>query len=260
MSSGGAAARQPVAALGIIALVYSNLLLALALADAAIATRVFIEWARSRRILLLFVLGAVLAVTLDVFLAAIGGRIGPGDRLRDLYALPLLLATFSLPLSLFTVATLCRRLDFPWARPDWSHGGLCLLATALLLFELRNLLGLRAIVPACWQDVVWYVRSVPAGLACAAAPGTPAATGILQWPIAAVLVLAGWLAFALGLWRHRQQRWPALALLGGLLLLLLPAALGPVPELLGESLCFAAIGLAVTRYAGVLRAPAPGHE
>ena len=36
----------------------------------------------------------------------------------------------------------------------------------MLLYGLYGLGSLRAMAPACWQDVVWYLRAVPRALAC----------------------------------------------------------------------------------------------
>ena len=59
---------------------------------------------------------------------------GKAKLKRGRYA-PLLVwvvGIFAFPLTLFTHATLSRRIGFAWARIDWGHGTLCLIAVALL--------------------------------------------------------------------------------------------------------------------------------
>lgn len=233
---------------------FSIFLLMLAAAGTWLAAGGLLAWRHSRSNLVLFSLAALAAVVIETLVAGAGRWLGAGDRLRDLYAFPILIAAFAWPLTLFTLATLSRRLGFAWARIDWGHGAVCLLAVALLVYNLRNLFSLRQLDPACWRDVVWYLRSVPQGMAC---PGdVPLHQG--PWPADLVVVLLAWLGLGAGLWRRRGWPWLFAALLGGAGLLLLPAQWGPVPWYLGLNLVFAAIALETLRHAGVLARPPEG--
>jgi len=228
---------------------FSVLLLVIAAGGIAVGVAGLPAWQRSQSNLLLFCLLALGAVAAESLLAGLGRWLGPGPQLRGLYALPALVATFAWPLSLFTLATLSRRLGSGWARIDWGHGAVCLFAVALLVYGLQGLFGLQALGAACWQDVVWYLREVPAALACPGETPAQAATG--RFPVVAG-VLAGWLVLGVDLWRRERWPWLCLALLAGAILLLLPPAWGPLPRYLGLSLSFGAIAREVTRRSAAL--------
>lgn len=231
---------------------YSILLLLIAAAGAGVALRGLLAWQGSRSTLLLFCLASLVAAVLETLIAGLGHWVGAGRQLLDLYALPILVATFAWPLSLFTLATLSRRLGFAWARIDWGHGAVCLLAVALLLYSLPNVLKLRSLYPACWQDVVWYQRAVPAELACRGETPPVTAAGA---PLVLAAVLIAYSGLGVGLWR--QQRWPWLlvAMGTGMACMLLPAGWGPVPWYLGLILCFSAIAWETVRDAALLARP-----
>lgn len=225
---------------------YSGSLLLLAAIGVVSWLRGLLEWQRHRSTLLAFCLAAFAAVLIETLLAGAGRWLGPGDALRDLYALPLLIGIFSVPLTLFAFATASRRLGFAWARLDWGHGGACLFATALLLYNLREVLALKQIFPACWQDVVWYLRAVPEGLACAGIPPPGTRPG---FPVVLAVVLAAWAGLGAGLWWRRREPWLALAMAAGVALALVPWEFGPLPGLSGRLLCFGAIARAAARHA-----------
>jgi hypothetical protein len=207
---------------------YSGLLVVIAIGAFAVLAWGLREWQRrDRPVILLFNLLALGAVAMHVLLAGIGRFLGPGDTLRDLYALPMLVAAVALPASLFTFATLCRRIGFRWARIDWGHGAVCLFAFALLLYGLPDLRRMRLIEPSIWHDVVRYVRA--------------------DRPIAPLVVLAAYAALGAGLWFRLRWPWLLAGMVAGLALLPLPGAL---PQLLGETLCFVAIVVATVRYLG----------
>ena len=238
-------------------LMYSILLLLLAAVAAAVAARGVLAWRQSGSTLLLFCVAALAAVVLEILAAGLGRWLGAGRQLRGLYAFPLLIGTFALPLSLFTLATLSRRLGYAWARIDWGHGAVCLFAVALLIYSLPDILKLGLLFPACWQDVVWYARAVPAVLAC---PGEPTPGGAAAQPVVLVAVVLAYLALGVGLWR--AQRWPWLLppTLAGGVLMLAPATWGPVPYLLGKALCFGAIAWTVMHFLPILATPPPAPE
>lgn len=230
---------------------YSILLLLVAAAGAIVALRGLPAWLRARSNLLLFGLLALAAATLETLLAGLGRWLGAGPKLLELYALPILLGTAAWPLSLFTMATLSRRLGHGWARIDWGHGAVCLFASALLAYGLSGIFSLRALQPACWQDVVWYLREVPPALACGVGPVAAMGTGPLHLVLPSVLV--GWLGFGVALWRYEHRFGLLAAMAVGVVLLLAPAAWGPLPYYLGLVLCFAAVVVETGRHAGVLQ-------
>lgn len=235
---------------------YSVLLLILAAVNLAVTLWVFRRWRQTGSGLILFVLLPLAAAPYETLVAGLGRFIGVGDPLRDLAGFPILWWTLTLPLALFTFATLCRRLGFWWARIDWGHGLVCIGAVILLLWELQRVFGMKRIWPACWQDVVHYVPVVPAGQLCAGAPlpgDSPAATWLAPW-----IVFGAFAAAGAGL--AVTRRWPWLALgtgLGLALQLLPPAGAGPLPAYLGRSLCLWAMAAAAVRYAH-LESPADG--
>jgi hypothetical protein len=215
---------------------YSALVLAMAAATAAVLVASVPAWWRARSNLVLFNLAALAAVVLTLTLAGLGRWIGAGDTLRDLHAFPAILAAVAWPLSLFTCATLARRLGHAWARIDWGHGAVCLAASALLLYGLWGLGSLKALAPACWQDLVWYLRAVPRALACG-----PESIGGSAPPVLLAAVLAGYLVLGLGLWRAQRRPALAVAIAAAIVLQSLPAAWGPLPGFLGLAIAFSAI-------------------
>lgn len=231
---------------------YSYVLLLVAAAGASMLARGLLSWRRQRSTLLLFCLAALAAVVAETLLAGLGRQLGAGDPLRDLYALPTLIATFAWPLSLFTFATLSRRLGFGWAKIDWGHGAVCLYGSALLVYGLPGLLALRAMAPACWQDVVWYLRDVPPALACPGQAGTPADGAM---PIVLGSVIAAWITLGIGVWRLQGRPGPLVALASGAILLALPAGWGPLPWYLGLTAAFSAVVAEATRHAALLARP-----
>lgn len=232
---------------------YSALVLAMAAAAGAVLVSAVPAWWRTRSNLVLFNLAALAAVVLTLTLAGLGRWIGAGDTLRDLHALPAIVAAVAWPLSLFTCATLARRLGHAWARIDWGHGAVCLAASALLLYGLWGLGALKAMAPACWQDLVWYLRAVPRALACG-----PESIGGSAPPVLLAAVLAGYLVLGVGLWRVQHRPGLALAIIAGTVLLLLPAGWGPLPGFLGLAIAFSAIARAATSLPVVQASTSPG--
>lgn len=198
---------------------YSPLLLLLAGASLAVTLWAFRQWQLSRSAMILFVLLPLAALPVELLFA------GLGEQNR---ALPLIWARISLPLSLFALATLCRRVGFAWAKIDWGHGAMCILAVLMLIYEL---IGLPRI-------------------------GTqPAAISIVAW-----LVFAIYLACGVGLWRAQGWPWLLAGMLPGVLLLLLPLSVaGPLPAGLGKLLVYSAMAVTMvhfTRLYPVVRADA----
>lgn len=234
---------------------YSVLLIVVAIAGGAVALYAGLAWSATRSTLLLFCVASLGAVVLETLCAGAGNRLGAGPDLLALYTLPKLVAAFAWPLSLYTMATLARRLGHGWARIDWGHGAVCLFAAALLVYGLVDLWRWRALQPACWQDVLWYARSVPPALSCGGAePSSAAGPGV---DVVLLAVLAGWVALGAGIWRQERRAGLLGAVLAGAVLLLLPAGLGPLARYLGLTLAFAGIALEARRQVGVLTAAPP---
>lgn len=209
---------------------YSVLLFLLALASLAIALRAFLDWQQSRSAMILFVLLPLAALPIELLAAGLGFWGEAGDSARGLGRLSRSWAQITLPLSLFALATLCRRVGFAWAKIDWGHGGMCILAVLLLIYQL------------------------PAALRT----GTgPVAISVVEW-----LVFAMFLACGAGLWLARRWPWLLAGMGPGMLLLLLPAGFaGPVPLYLGKVLICGAMAVTMvhfTRLFPVVR-EAPGE-
>ncbi len=233
---------------------YSIFILLLAAIGLGVCLAALLVWQRTRSNLLLFNLAALGAVTLDLLIAGSGHWIGAGDSLRGLNALPALVSTFALPLTLFTFATISRGSGFAWARIDWGHGAVCLLAVALLVYSLPDILRLRFIYPACWHDVVWYRPSVAPGMGCA--PGAPAAPLSAPFPLVRWCVLSAYFSLGTGLWLRERWPWLLVAMGAGIGLILLPRSWGPVPGFLGEMLCFCGICIVAARHVAMNPRPA----
>lgn len=221
---------------------YSALLLVLVFVCLPLVWNGFRQWRHSRATLILFPLLALAGGLLETVLGAAGHLTGPATALAELYAFPLLIRLFVLPMTLFTLATLARRAGFGWARPDWGHGAVCILAVVLLIASLGGVLALKAVVPVCWRDVVWYAwERVPEGLVCAGAVDTPSGAVPRLPAVAATVVLLAWLAHGLALWWRFRWPWLLLGMVAGLSLLQSPPVAGPVPWLAGQLAVLAAI-------------------
>jgi hypothetical protein len=205
-------------------------------------------WLRSRSQLLLFNMLALAAVCAHLLAAGLGQSLGIGQPLRDFYALPILLATFSLPLSLFTFASISRASGFAWARVDWGHGLVCVAAVALLIYVLPDILTVKQVYPACWRDVIWYRRIPGSPWQCGLPPAAASLRAVASNAVAPVMVLLAYLCLGFGLWRRERWPWLLAAMVPGLLLLLLPASWGPMPQFAGETLCFSGVALVARRH------------
>jgi hypothetical protein len=225
---------------------YSLLTLVLAGGVAAVALWALAEWQRQRSTLLLFNLLALLAVALEIGVAGAGHWLGAGDDLRDLSGLPLLLTGITLPLTLFTLATIGRRAGLAFARPDWGHGAVCLLAVALLLYGVSQLMTLKLIYPACWHDLVWYLQAVPGFLACT--PDQPDMDATRTFPVIRAVVAAAYLGLGLALWRRQTWPWLAVLMLAGVALSLVPLQYGPLARFAGLALGGMGIVLVAVRH------------
>ncbi|MEZ5563213.1 MAG: hypothetical protein R3F27_09710 [Gammaproteobacteria bacterium] len=208
---------------------YSLFVLLLALVGLALALRAFLQWQLTRSAMILFVLLPLAALSVELLISGLAQWLGADRSVSGLLAMPLLVTQITLPLSLFALATLCRRVGFAWAKIDWGHGALCILAVLLLIYRL------------------------PAALKTSGAQSVPISA--VDW-----LVFAMYLACGFGLW-HRQ-RWPWLlaGMVPGMLLLLPLPVGGPLAAWLGRLLMLAAMTVTMmhfTRLFPVVRKASP---
>ncbi len=187
---------------------YSPLLLLLAGASLVVTIWAFRQWQLNRSAMILFVLLPLAALPVELLFA------GLGESNR---ALPLIWARITLPLSLFALATLCRRVGFAWAKIDWGHGAICILAVLMLLYQLPGVLKI----------------------------GTQSATtSMVDWLVFAIYLVCG-----VGLWRVKRWPWLLAGMLPGVLLLLLPLSVaGLVPASFGKLLIFSAMAVTMVHF------------
>lgn len=226
---------------------YSWLLLVLALPMLGLLLWTFRQWQVTHSGLMLFVLLPLAAVPVELLVVGTGRWLGPGQALLELSGIPILWWTLTLPLALFSLATLCRRIGFAWAQIDWGHGAVCLGAVALLLWKLPTMLTIKHLDPACWQDTLRYVRTVLPAETCV--PGEAAVGAGPGLPLALWVVFGAFAATGAGLWRHERWPWLVWPLILALALLAMPAELvGPLPAYIGKALGFAGLALTVVHY------------
>lgn len=195
---------------------YSLLVLLLAGAGLVVAVRAFLQWQSTRSAMILFVLLPLAALSVELLITGLGDWLGAGRSVSGLTAIPLLVTQITVPLSLFSLATLCRRVGFAWAKIDWGHGAVCILAVLLLIWQL------------------------PGALRTTGAP--PAAISVVDW-----LVFVMYLACGLGLWRGRRWPWLLAGMVTGMVLLPLSVA-SPLPAWLGRLLILSAMTVTMVHY------------
>lgn len=196
---------------------YSLLVLLLAGVSLAIALWAFFQWQLSRSAMILFVLLPLAALPIELLAAGIGLWSGESESARGLGSLALKWGHLTLPLSLFSLATLCRRVGFAWAKIDWGHGSVCILAVLMLIYQLPGMLksGMQ-----------------------------PEATPLVIW-----LVFAMFLACGAGLWRVQRWPWLLAGMVTGMLLLLIPpGATGPLPLYLAKVLILASMAVTMVHF------------
>jgi hypothetical protein len=197
---------------------YSLLVLLLGGVSLAIALWAFLQWQLSRSSMILFVLLPLAALPLELLAAGLGLWSGAeSESARGLGNLALKWGHLTLPLSLFALATLCRRVGFAWAKIDWGHGSVCILAVLMLIYQLPGILRSAA---------------------------QPAATPVVVW-----LVLAMFLACGAGLWRVQRWPWLLAGMVPGMLLLTVPPGVaGPLPVYLGKVLILASMAVTMVHF------------
>ena len=179
--------------------------------------RVDLSTPQSRSAMILFVLLPLAALPIELLAAGLRLWSGADESARGLGTLALKWAHITLPLSLFSLATLCRRVGFAWAKIDWGHGALCILAVLMLIYQLPGVLKVGV---------------------------QPAAVPVVSW-----LVFAMYLACGAGLWLRQRWLWLLAGMLPGVLLLLVPPGVaGPLPLYLGKLLILAAMTVTMVHF------------
>jgi len=210
---------------------YSVVLLLLAVVALGSTIWTFYQWRETRSALILFVLLPMPAVPYELFVAGSGRWLRAGQTLLDLSGLPIFWWTLTLPLALFSFATLCRRVGFAWARIDWGHGAVCIAAVVLLFWKLPAVFTIKQLHLAAWEDVIRYVPAAP------------------ELPLSLWVVFGAFLLAGLGLWRQERWPWLALPVALALVLLALPVPVtGPLPAYFGKALGFMGIAGASVKY------------
>ncbi len=226
---------------------FSLLILGMAAAAGVAGLWAFLQWRQTRSLLLLFNLLVLGAAVLHALIAGAGRWSGPGQELRGYYVLPLLLAIAALPASLFSFAGISRASGFAWARIDWGHGIVDIIAVGLLIYSLSGIFAVQTLAPACWADVVWYLPSVPPPLYCPGHAPEIVMPPRIHW--VPVVVLAAYFSLGAGLWWRQGWPWLLVGMGLGIVLLLTPLTWGPVPRFAGELICAVAITLVAVRHA-----------
>lgn len=225
---------------------FSILILLMVAAASGAAVWAFLEWQKTRSMTLLFNMGVLLTALLHCLFAGMGHWVGVGTELRGYYVLPLLLGIVALPFSLFTFAGISRASGFAWAKIDWGHGIVDIVAVALLLWSLPRIMGIEALGPGCWRDVIWYAYEISPSMSCEA---SPSAAGVPASLFAVSLsVLAAYLGLGAGLWWRQRWPWLLVGMVAGIMLLALPADWGPLPQFAGELVCAVAIVAVAVRH------------
>lgn len=201
---------------------YTLLVLSLAGAGLVVSLWAFLQWQLTRSAMILFVLLPMAALSVELLVAGLAHGFGEGRSFSGLIAIPLLVTQITVPLSLFALATLCRRVGFAWAKIDWGHGAVCILAVLMLVWQL---------------------------------PGALKTTGAQPLPISVVdwLVFAMYLACGLGLWRRQRWPWLLAAMVPGMLLLLPLSVANPLPAWLGRLLMLSAMTLTMVHFTRLYR-------
>lgn len=195
---------------------YSLLVLLLAGAGLVVTLWAFLQWQSTRSAMILFVLLPMAALSVELLVTGFAHWLGASRPVDGLKAIPLLITQITVPLSLFSLATLCRRAGFAWAKIDWGHGAVCILAVLLLIWQLPGALRITGAQPAAISAVDW-------------------------------LVFAIYMACGLGLWRGQRWPWLLAGMVTGMVLLPLSVA-SPLPAWLGRLLILSAMTVTMVHF------------
>lgn len=221
-------------------MMWSWLMVPLVVANTLVLAWLLRHWAREHDGLLLTAALPLLMLPYDTGLVALGHTIGQGELLRQLSIPRMNWFYLTLPLLVIVAAGSARRAGLRWASGRWAMGAFCAVAALLIVIEYPRIVHVPMLYPACYEDLLRYVTSVPPAQAC-----TPGQAGIgvaVAPPWSAILTFVIVLALGLTLWW--QRRWPWLAvgtLASGLMLRLPTSAVGPVGTFLGDFLSMGAV-------------------
>lgn len=233
---------------------YSLLMLPLVAGNLALLAWVLRCWARSRDPLWLVLLVPLVMLPYDTALVALGGTLGIGDTLRILSIPRVNWFYLSLPLLIIVSGGVARRAGLAWPSRRWVMGGLCGVATLLVLLDWRRIVTVPDLYPACYGDMVRYVTAVPEAQRCLAEQGGVGLPPDIPWGGALTLLVVLGTGVALA-WR---RRWPWLLvgnLLSGVMLQLPHTVVGPYGIFLGDFLSMGAMVWALAHFTGPARAP-----
>lgn len=183
---------------------YSLLILPLFIGNLALIAWLLRSWQRTRDPLHLVVFLPLVMLPYDTAVVGLGSTIGQGELLRQLTVPRINWYYLTMPGLLILAGGLARRAGFEWARPRWVMGLLCTLAAVLVAIDWRRIVTAPDLYPACFGDLLRYVRSVPAEQACT--PGQPGIDAVFEPSRAALVEMLSVLVISILLaWK---RRWP----------------------------------------------------
>lgn len=228
---------------------YSYLILGLALANLALLAWTLSCWWRHRHPVLLVLACLVMILPFDATVVGAGRWLGEGAFLEVLNGIRFRLLALSLPVLLVVAMVVARLGALRWAQGTWLVPASVLLGAAFILLDWQDIFQSPSLHPACWQDVLRYLPSVPADQACR--PGQGGVELGVRLPPAAFVVLPVLVLTGIHLWWKR--RWPWL-FWGSVTLFLLPglaaAGAGPLPGFLGDTLGLGALVATALHFIG----------
>lgn len=175
-------------------------------------------WHRlGRPVALTLILLSATGLWYDNLRVGLGRFLGEGDTLYALSVPAFVWHWLMVPIFVIAAGSLARAAGLRWARSRWAMGAFCVLAVALMAFDLPYALGLVfgpvAGLPSvelrlgCLRDAMRYTVTLSETFACSP-DAVVGRTG--PGPLVAILMNVVVLGVGVALWRAR--RWPWLAL------------------------------------------------
>lgn len=228
---------------------HSFLILGLALANLALLAWTLACWWQHRHPVLLVLAFLVMILPFDAAVVGVGRWLGEGALLEVLNGVRFRLLGLSLPVLLVVAMVVARLGALRWAQGTWLVPASVMLGAVFILLDWQDIFRTPDLHPACWQDVLRYLPSVPADQACR--PGQGGVELAVRLPPAAFLALPALVLTGIHLWWKR--RWPWL-FWGGVALFVLPglaaAGAGPLPGFLGDTLGLTALVATAVHFIG----------
>jgi hypothetical protein len=232
---------------------YSFLILGLALVNLALLGWTLGCWWRHGHPVLLVLASLVMVLCFDGAVVGTGRWLGEGALLEVLNGARFKLLGLSMPVLLVIALATARLGALRWAQGTWLVPAAVMLGVAFVLLDWQDIFRGPALHPACWQDVLRHLPSVPADQACR--PGQAGVELAVRLPRATFVALPLLVLTGIHLWWKR--RWPWM-FWGGVAFFVLPglaaAGAGPLPGFLGDTLGLAAL---VATAAHFIRHPPP---